>query len=379
MLLDEKGRLAIGDFGIARLGLEDQITQTGQVLGTAAYISPEQAMGEPATAGSDRYALAVVAFELLTGSKPFSADNFAAQARSHVEDEPPLASERDIDVPPAADRVLDRGMAKDARGPLGDRRRDGARARRRARRAAPAPPRRGRRRDARDGADRPARRGTHAASGPWRRSRRPPQRRHGPDRRRAPRRFGAGAVIALAALMLVVAGAIALMSSGDGGDDPDTTAQREPTATADARPDARGHPGGDGRVDPHRGADRRGDARATSEAPAPPEQKPKKVKNDVPGNDPAALQLQAYKLNSAGDHQQALAFAQKAVELCGGSGDVSPAPTRSTSTPGRCASPATRRRRSPRWRSARQRFPDNQPGAVEQELALAREAAGQSD
>ena len=49
MLLDEHGRLALADFGIARLGLEDQITQTGQVLGTAAYISPEQAMGEPAT------------------------------------------------------------------------------------------------------------------------------------------------------------------------------------------------------------------------------------------------------------------------------------------------------------------------------------------
>ena len=101
MLLDDKGRLALGDFGIARLGLEDQITQTGQVLGTAAYISPEQAMGEPATPASDRYALAVVAFELLTGAKPFTADNFAAQARSHVEDDPPRASERDIDVPEA--------------------------------------------------------------------------------------------------------------------------------------------------------------------------------------------------------------------------------------------------------------------------------------
>src|SRR4029079_7743212 len=51
-------RLALADFGIARLGLEDQITQTGQVLGTAAYISPEQAMGEPATPASARYALA---------------------------------------------------------------------------------------------------------------------------------------------------------------------------------------------------------------------------------------------------------------------------------------------------------------------------------
>ena len=70
-------------------------------------------MGEPSTAASDRYALAVVAFELLTGSKPFTAENFAAQARAHVEDEPPRASERDIDVPPAVDAVLARGMAKE--------------------------------------------------------------------------------------------------------------------------------------------------------------------------------------------------------------------------------------------------------------------------
>ena len=74
------------DFGIARLAWEDQLTATGQVLGTAAYLSPEQAMGEAATAASDRYALAVVAYELLTGSRPFEAEHFAAQARAHVED-----------------------------------------------------------------------------------------------------------------------------------------------------------------------------------------------------------------------------------------------------------------------------------------------------
>src|SRR3954468_12010145 len=73
LLLDEHDRLAIGDFGIARLAWEEQVTQTGQVLGTAAYIAPEQAMGEPAIAASDRYALAVVAFEMLTGEKPFQA------------------------------------------------------------------------------------------------------------------------------------------------------------------------------------------------------------------------------------------------------------------------------------------------------------------
>src|ERR671917_1522584 len=103
MLLDEKGRLAIADFGIARLGLEDQITQTGQVLGTAAYISPEQATGEGATPASDRYALAVVAFELLTGERPFQAENFAAQARAHVEDDPPAASSINPDLPPEVD------------------------------------------------------------------------------------------------------------------------------------------------------------------------------------------------------------------------------------------------------------------------------------
>src|SRR4051812_11037362 len=112
MLLDERGRLALADFGIARLGLEDQITQTGQVLGTAAYISPEQAMGHPSTPASDRYALAVVAYELLTGVKPFRAENFAAQARAHVDDPPPAASERDPELPRAVDRVLARGMAK---------------------------------------------------------------------------------------------------------------------------------------------------------------------------------------------------------------------------------------------------------------------------
>src|SRR3954464_2616978 len=113
MLIDEHGRLAIADFGIARLALEDQLTATGQVLGTAAYISPEQAVGDPATAASDRYALAVVAYELLTGRRPFEAENFAAQARAHVEDDPAPASSRDPGLPGAVDAVLARGLGKD--------------------------------------------------------------------------------------------------------------------------------------------------------------------------------------------------------------------------------------------------------------------------
>src|SRR3954447_3629772 len=114
MLLDDHGRLAIADFGIARLPPEDQLTATGTVLGTAAYISPEQAIGDPATAASDRYALAVVAFELLTGERPFQAENFAAQARAHVEDPPPVASSINPDLPREVDRVLSRALAKEA-------------------------------------------------------------------------------------------------------------------------------------------------------------------------------------------------------------------------------------------------------------------------
>src|SRR3954468_21445727 len=113
LLLDDHDRLAVADFGIARLAWEDQLTATGQVLGTAAYLSPEQAMGQPATAASDRYALAVVAYELLTGTRPFEAEHFAAQARAHVEDPVPPASESAPELSPAVDAVLERGLAKD--------------------------------------------------------------------------------------------------------------------------------------------------------------------------------------------------------------------------------------------------------------------------
>jgi hypothetical protein len=113
LLLDAQGRLAVGDFGIARLADDTQMTQTGQVLGTAAYISPEQALGRPATAASDRYALAVVAYELLTGTRPFAGGLPSAQALQHVEEQPPRASQVAPDLPPALDAVFARGLAKD--------------------------------------------------------------------------------------------------------------------------------------------------------------------------------------------------------------------------------------------------------------------------
>jgi serine/threonine protein kinase len=113
-LLDRSRILHVADFGIARLISEDTITSSDQLFGTAAYLAPEQALGRPATSASDRYALAVAAFELLVGERPFAATHFAAQARQHVEDEPPSASERNHSLPATVDPILQRGMAKDA-------------------------------------------------------------------------------------------------------------------------------------------------------------------------------------------------------------------------------------------------------------------------
>ncbi len=113
LMLDERDRLAVGDFGIARLADDTQMTQTGQVLGTAAYLSPEQALGRPATPASDRYALAVVAYELLTGARPFSGGPASSQARQHVQATPDPASHAAPELPRALDAVLARGLAKD--------------------------------------------------------------------------------------------------------------------------------------------------------------------------------------------------------------------------------------------------------------------------
>jgi eukaryotic-like serine/threonine-protein kinase len=111
-LLDCDKVLHVADFGIARLGTEDTVTSAGEVLGTAAYLAPERVLGRPATEASDRYSLAVAAFELLTGERPFKAEHFAALARQHVDAPVPPASERDRSLPRAVEAVLSRGMAK---------------------------------------------------------------------------------------------------------------------------------------------------------------------------------------------------------------------------------------------------------------------------
>src|SRR5579862_7271003 len=111
-LLDRDRVLHVADFGIAQLGTEETLTTSGQVLGTAAYLAPERALGQPATEAADRYALAVAAFELLVGERPFTAEPFTAAARQHLEEPAPSASHRNPKLPRTLDAVLARGMAK---------------------------------------------------------------------------------------------------------------------------------------------------------------------------------------------------------------------------------------------------------------------------
>jgi serine/threonine-protein kinase len=106
LLLDESRELHVADFGIATAAGLDSLTLTGTILGTVGYLSPEQAGGKQATAASDRYALAVVAFELLTGSRPFAGESVASEVAGHAFGEVPSASARRSSVPAAADPVF---------------------------------------------------------------------------------------------------------------------------------------------------------------------------------------------------------------------------------------------------------------------------------
>ncbi|HZT93728.1 MAG TPA: serine/threonine-protein kinase [Gaiellaceae bacterium] len=113
LLLDELDQVHVGDFGIASaIGL-DSFTETGTILGTAGYLSPEQARGERASAASDRYGLAVVAYELLAGRRPFESDSTTAEAARHATAPVPPIQELKRDLPPAFDRVFQRALAKD--------------------------------------------------------------------------------------------------------------------------------------------------------------------------------------------------------------------------------------------------------------------------
>ncbi|MEX2612090.1 MAG: serine/threonine-protein kinase, partial [Gaiellaceae bacterium] len=113
LLLDREGKISVTDFGIASTSGMDTLTLPGTVLGTAGYLSPEQARGEPATAASDRYGLGVVAFELVTGRRPFVGETAATEAFAHVNAPIPSAEHLRPGLPDGVDEVLARALAKD--------------------------------------------------------------------------------------------------------------------------------------------------------------------------------------------------------------------------------------------------------------------------
>jgi eukaryotic-like serine/threonine-protein kinase len=115
LLFDGRGEIKVADFGIARVLDETTggMTATGTILGTSGYLSPEQARGEEATAASDVYALGVVAYELLAGSRPFERATSTAEAAAHIHEPVPPPSERQPDLPEAIDAVFERALAKD--------------------------------------------------------------------------------------------------------------------------------------------------------------------------------------------------------------------------------------------------------------------------
>jgi eukaryotic-like serine/threonine-protein kinase len=119
LLLDGGGHIHVADFGIASAAGLDSFTQAGTVLGTSGYLSPEQARGERATPASDRYALAVVAYELLTGARPFHAESPTAEAAAHVNAPIPSAHGARPELPPAVDEVFRKALAKDPRARYG--------------------------------------------------------------------------------------------------------------------------------------------------------------------------------------------------------------------------------------------------------------------
>jgi eukaryotic-like serine/threonine-protein kinase len=112
LMLDGEGHVHVADFGIASSAGMASLTMTGTVLGTAGYLSPEQAQGDRAGPASDRYALGIVAWELLTGKRPFESESPTAEAAAHINAPIPAVSAV-ADLPRELDPVFERALAKD--------------------------------------------------------------------------------------------------------------------------------------------------------------------------------------------------------------------------------------------------------------------------
>src|SRR3954454_14472332 len=112
VILDDAGNAKVTDFGIARAGASE-MTETGSIMGTAQYLSPEQAEGHAVTAASDLYSIGVMLYEMLAGRLPFDGESAVSVALKHLSEPPPPLSQFRPDVDPALESVVMGALAKD--------------------------------------------------------------------------------------------------------------------------------------------------------------------------------------------------------------------------------------------------------------------------
>ena len=112
VLVDREGRVKVADFGIARAGASE-MTEAGSIVGTAQYLSPEQARGAPVDESSDLYSTGIVLYELLTGTVPFTGETPVEIAMKHLSQTPEAPSARRQDIPHDLDLVVLRALAKE--------------------------------------------------------------------------------------------------------------------------------------------------------------------------------------------------------------------------------------------------------------------------
>jgi eukaryotic-like serine/threonine-protein kinase len=113
VIVDGEGRVKVMDFGIARAGAASQMTEAGSIIGTAQYLSPEQARGAPVDQTSDLYSTGIVLYELLTGTVPFNGETPVEIAMKHLSQVPAAPSTHRAEIPRDLDYVVLRALAKD--------------------------------------------------------------------------------------------------------------------------------------------------------------------------------------------------------------------------------------------------------------------------
>src|SRR5712692_8565661 len=112
IIVNEAGTAKIADFGIAKISAADQLTQTGLIVGTPNYMAPEQVQGKPVSGLADQYSLTVLAYEMLTGDKPFVAEQLTTLVFQIVCEPPPPANRLNPTLGPQIEAVLQKGLSK---------------------------------------------------------------------------------------------------------------------------------------------------------------------------------------------------------------------------------------------------------------------------